>query len=163
MQMLMKILGRAGNERGREEREEQWPQSCCHNQYHHCQYLLPDNHHITAAEKKYFLLKQHQNLCFPDQNNYHFLMLWYNLYTKYILSDNNFLPMDNATMKSTKVQTLGAYCMSCSGPAYYANARARKFATPRVVAVTDSWCCQFSLQHGLAASVGIVLGKAECC
>ena len=73
MQMLMKILGRAGNERGRregergrEERVEQWPQSCCHNQYHHCQYLLPDNHHITAAEKKYFLLKQHQNLCFPD-------------------------------------------------------------------------------------------------
>ena len=39
-------------------------------------------------------------------------------------------------MKSTKVQTLGAYCMSCSSPAYYANARARKLATPRVVAVT---------------------------
>ena len=30
-------------------------------------------------------------------------------------------------MKSTKVQTLGAYCTS---PAYYANARARKLATP---------------------------------
>ena len=39
-------------------------------------------------------------------------------------------------MKSTKVQTLGAYCMSCSSPAYYANTRARKLATPRVVAVT---------------------------
>ena len=39
-------------------------------------------------------------------------------------------------MKSTKVQTLGAYCTSCSSPAYYANARARKLATPRVVAVT---------------------------
>ena len=25
-----------------------------------------------------------------------------------------------------------------------------------------AWCCQFSLQHGLAASVGIVLGKVEC-
>ena len=25
------------------------------------------------------------------------------------------------------------------------------------------WWSQFSLQHGLAASVGIVLGKAECC
>ena len=32
-------------------------------------------------------------------------------------------------MKSTKVQTLGAYCN-------YANARARELATPRVVAVT---------------------------
>ena len=39
-------------------------------------------------------------------------------------------------MKSTKVQTFGAYCVSCSSPAYYANARARKLATPRVVAVT---------------------------
>ena len=39
-------------------------------------------------------------------------------------------------MKSTKVQTLGAYCMSCSSPAYYVNARARKLATPLVVAVT---------------------------
>ena len=39
-------------------------------------------------------------------------------------------------MKSTKVQTLGAYCMSCSSPAYYANALARKLATPRFVAVT---------------------------
>ena len=38
-------------------------------------------------------------------------------------------------MKSTKVQTLGAYCTSCSSPAY-ANARARKLATPRIVAVT---------------------------
>ena len=27
----------------------------------------------------------------------------------------------------------------------------------------NPWCCQFSLQHGLAASVGIVLNKAECC
>ena len=27
----------------------------------------------------------------------------------------------------------------------------------------NSWCCQFPLQHGLAASVDIVLGKAECC
>ena len=27
----------------------------------------------------------------------------------------------------------------------------------------NSWCCQFSLQHGLAASVSIVLGKVECC
>ena len=27
----------------------------------------------------------------------------------------------------------------------------------------NAWCCQFSLQHGLSASVGIVLGKAECC
>ena len=25
-----------------------------------------------------------------------------------------------------------------------------------------AWCCQFSLQHGLAASVGIGVGKAEC-
>ena len=41
---------------------------------------------------------------------------------------------NNMLMKSTKVQTLGAYCMSCSSPAYYANARARKMATPRVVA-----------------------------
>ena len=39
-------------------------------------------------------------------------------------------------MRSTKVQTLGAYCMSCSSTAYYVNARARKLATPRVVAVT---------------------------
>ena len=39
-------------------------------------------------------------------------------------------------MKSTKVQTLGAYYMYCSSPVYYANARARKLATPRVVAVT---------------------------
>ena len=39
-------------------------------------------------------------------------------------------------MKSTKVQTLGAYCMSCTSPAYYVYARARKLATPRVVAVT---------------------------
>ena len=66
-------------------------------------------------------------------------------------------------MKSTKVQTLGAYCMSCSSPAYYANARARKLATPRVNCSCNAWCSQFSLQHGLAASVGIVLGKAECC
>ena len=36
-------------------------------------------------------------------------------------------------MKSTKVQSLGAYC---SSSAYYANARARKLATPRVVAAT---------------------------
>ena len=39
-------------------------------------------------------------------------------------------------MKSTKVQTLGAYCTSCSRPVYYTNARARKLATPCVVAVT---------------------------
>ena len=45
---------------------------------------------------------------------------------------------------------------------YYANARARKLATPSVVAV-NAWCCQFSLQHGLAASVGIVMGKVTCC
>ena len=34
-----------------------------------------------------------------------------------------------------------------------------------IVAVTIelSWCCQFSLQHGLAASVGIALGKVERC
>ena len=44
--------------------------------------------------------------------------------------------METCLMKSTKVQTLGAYCMSCSSSAYYANARARKLATPRVVAVT---------------------------
>ena len=56
-------------------------------------------------------------------------------------------------MKSTEVQknpALTAYLAST-------NARARKLATSRVVA------CQFSLQHGLAASVGIVFGKAECC
>ena len=41
-----------------------------------------------------------------------------------------------ASYATAKVQTLGAYCMSCSSPAYYANARARKLATPRVVAVT---------------------------
>ena len=46
--------------------------------------------------------------------------------------------------------------------AYYTNARARKLATPHVVAV-NAWCCQFSLQHGLVTSVGIVLDKAECC
>ena len=46
------------------------------------------------------------------------------------------LMTDYTIMKSTKVQTLGAYCISCSSPAYYVNARARKFATPRVVAVT---------------------------
>ena len=28
---------------------------------------------------------------------------------------------------------------------------------------TVKWSSQFSLQHGLVASVGIVLGKAECC
>ena len=37
-----------------------------------------------------------------------------------------------------------------------------KLATPLFVAV-NTWCFQFSLQHGLAASVGIVLSKAECC
>ena len=43
---------------------------------------------------------------------------------------------EKVSMKSTKVQTLGAYCMSCSSPVYYANARARKLATPRILAVT---------------------------
>ena len=61
-------------------------------------------------------------------------------------------------MKSTKVQTLGAYCVPCVD---YANARARKLATPHVSC--NAWCCQFSLQHGLQASVSIVLGKAEYC
>ena len=37
-----------------------------------------------------------------------------------------------------------------------------KFATPRGVAV-NACCCQFSLEHDLAVSVGIVLNKAECC
>ena len=27
----------------------------------------------------------------------------------------------------------------------------------------NRWCSQFSVKHGLAASVGIILGKAECC
>ena len=45
--------------------------------------------------------------------------------------------------------------------AFYANGRARKLATPRVVC--NARCCQFSLQHGLAASVGLVVGKTECC
>ena len=42
---------------------------------------------------------------------------------------------------------------------YCANARARKLATP-TSRVAVKWCW---LQHWLAASVGIVLGKAECC
>ena len=37
-------------------------------------------------------------------------------------------------MKSTKVQTLGAYCIMSL--VHHANARARKLATPLVVAVT---------------------------
>ena len=67
-------------------------------------------------------------------------------------------------MKSTKVQNprriLHAYL--ASSLAFYANARARILATPRGCSC-NAWCCQFSLQHGLAASVGSVLGKAECC
>ena len=61
-------------------------------------------------------------------------------------------------MKSTKVQTLGAYCMSCSSPAYYANARARKLATPRVVAVTRG---AVSSRHATVQTSGISLGRAR--
>ena len=62
-------------------------------------------------------------------------------------------------IKSTKVQnTLGAlYCISCVVLCQCACAE-----IGHVVAV-NAWRSQFSLQHGLAASVGIVLGKAECC
>ena len=34
---------------------------------------------------------------------------------------------------------------------------------PRLALLQYAWCCQFLLQHGLAAAVNIVLGKAECC
>ena len=61
-------------------------------------------------------------------------------------------------MKSTEVQNPRRILHRV---AYYANARARKLATPH--GYLDSWCCRFSLQHGLAASVGIVLGKAGYC
>ena len=67
-------------------------------------------------------------------------------------------------MKSTKVQTLGAMCTAylASSFVYYANARARKLAMPRVRVSCNVWCCQFLLQRGLETSVGIILGKAEC-
>ena len=34
---------------------------------------------------------------------------------------------------------------------------------PCLACSCNVWCCQFSLQHRLAASVGMVLGKVECC
>ena len=57
-------------------------------------------------------------------------------------------------MKSTKVQNPRRILLNAlrgSSLVNYANARARKLATPRVVTV-NAWCCQFSLQQGLAAS-----------
>ena len=57
-------------------------------------------------------------------------------------------------MKSTEVQNprrILLHALRASSLVNYANARARKLATPRVVAV-NAWCCQFSLQQGLAAS-----------
>ena len=68
-------------------------------------------------------------------------------------------------MKSTEVQTLGAYCMSCSSPAYYANARARKLATPRVVAVLrkiEPMCVKLGAAYyvkGVLTSVGYFIGS----
>ena len=47
----------------------------------------------------------------------------------------NFHITNTLEMKSTKVQTLGAYCISCVESCVHAIARARKLATPRVVAV----------------------------
>ena len=70
------------------------------------------------------------------------------------------------TMKSTKVQNprrITAYLASSLESCVHASARARELATPRVSCSCNAWCCPFSLQHGLAASVAIVLGKAECC
>ena len=62
-------------------------------------------------------------------------------------------------MKSTKVQNpqhkCVISCVDCTMP----NALSWKLATPRVVAVLNAWCSQFSLQHGLAVSVGIVWAK----
>ena len=54
-------------------------------------------------------------------------------------------------MKSTKVQNprrILLHALRASSLVNYANARARKLATPRVVG--NAWCCQFSLQQGLA-------------
>ena len=38
--------------RGCEVREGQWPQSYCHNQFHHCPCLLLDSHHIAGARQR---------------------------------------------------------------------------------------------------------------
>ena len=58
-------------------------------------------------------------------------------------------------MKSTEVQNPRRIIYIV-----HTNARARKLATPRIVAARV--VRQFLLKEGLTASVGIVLGKAEC-
>ena len=66
---------------------------------------------------------------------------------------------------------IGMFCFSFTHILRTMRMRVRgKLATPRVVAVRTrgavslvlSLHIQFSLQHRLAASVGIILGKAEC-
>ena len=66
----------------------------------------------------------------------------------------------HSLFQSAKPSAPTAYL--ASSLAYYANAHAQKLVTPCIVAV-NMWSSQFSLQHGVAALVGIVLGKAECC
>ena len=66
-------------------------------------------------------------------------------------------------MKSTKVQnprrkSRGKYILRT----IYTNARAEKLATPRVVAERVVVLSVLALTRA-TASVGIVLGKAECC
>ena len=57
-----------------------------------------------------------------------------------------------------KCKTLGVYCvLLCTVPM-----RVRG-NWPHLARIAVKWCSQFWLQHGLAASVSIVLGKAECC
>ena len=64
-------------------------------------------------------------------------------------------------MKSTKVQTLGAYCISCVESCVLCQCACAEIGLASRCSCS-AWCCQFSLQHGLSASVGIVFGKAEC-
>ena len=64
------------------------------------------------------------------------MLIFYTLQLLYFHPSKGHVNGKTESMKSTKVQTLGAYCMSCSNPVYYSNARARKLATPRAVAVT---------------------------
>ena len=63
-------------------------------------------------------------------------------------------------MKSTKVQTLGAYCISCVESCVIIPMRVRGNWPRLALAVTRGAVSSRSLQRGLEATVSIVLGKA---